>query len=943
MSEHALPRPKSEPVGTSLPPASDELEVRLPTDGESTRQQSEDEAVRSRERSVGFPDIDGYILEAELGIGGMGVVYRATQLRMFRTVAIKVVHGGRTADPRELIRFLAEAEAVAAIEHANVVRVYDTGDTAGSPYLAMEYLPGGTLAKKLLQSGRFVPCAAAELIRKLALGVQAAHDNQIVHRDLKPSNVMFDAAGEPKLTDFGLAKRAGGSDLTATQAIMGTPAYMAPEQAKGENKFVGPQADVWALGAMLYECLAGRKPFTGDSDFEVIEQVVKAEPPSLRRVSSEVPRDLELIVQKCLQKNASKRYGSAKDLASDLERWLAGIPVSVKAAGPVERSVKWVRRNKLAAGIMAASVLAAVAMTGLAVWAVGESRRADAAARRAENERGKALESAELASEREREAVAERDAKEKQRKYAQAIADFVQNDFFALTSVDGQLRFGSDTSPTRASERLTKDATLRHLLERAARKLKARTDLDPLTEADLSWILGENFRGVGDYPQAIMFLERCHQIRSRELGTENEQTLNVGNSLAVAYQDAGRLQDAIRLFEQVRDSQIRTLGAEHSFTLTTMNNLAISYQAAGRLPEAIRLFEQVRDAAVQSPGVEHPSTLNALANLAVAYRDGGRLDEAITIFKQVRDAEVRKFGADHPYTLTTLDNLAGAYLAAARLPEAIQLYEQVRDAQIAQLGADHPDILTTLNNLAVAYREAGRLDEAIPLLEKARDAQVAQLGADHPFTLTTFENLAWAYMDAERLSEAIPLLEQAAEGIERRKFQHEHAARIITSTIMAYEAAGDHTQADRWRRKWFDQLRAVGQGRTAEFARDLAAWSFRLLERGEWSEAETTLRECVAIRKAIAPTVWSTFYAESMLGAALTGQSKYAEAEPLLISGYDGMLASREQIPPQASNRIREACQRLVDYYGATGQPAEANQWRAKLPREVAPPPQPGP
>ncbi len=177
-----------------------------------------------------------------------------------------------------MIRFLAEAEAVAAVKHPHVVQVYEYGDTGGRPFLAMEYLAGGSLADRLAQTGRFDPKAAAELVGTLAGAVQAAHDLGIVHRDLKPGNVLYDEHGQPKVTDFGLAKRTGGSDLTATQAVMGTPAYMAPEQARGDTKFVGPQADVYSLGVILYECLTGTRPFEAADQIALLRKVAEEEP-----------------------------------------------------------------------------------------------------------------------------------------------------------------------------------------------------------------------------------------------------------------------------------------------------------------------------------------------------------------------------------------------------------------------------------------------------------------------------------------------------------------------------------------------------------------------------------------------------------------------------------------------------------------------------------------
>ena len=198
--------------------------------------------------------VPGYVLIAPLGEGGMGVVWKARQVALNRVVALKMVLGGRRAGAKELIRFLAEAEAVAAVKHPHVVQVHEYGEADGRPFLAMEYLSGGSLTERLKENGRLVPKAAAEMVGKLAGAVQAAHDQGIVHRDLKPGNVLYDEYGEPKVTDFGLAKRAGGNDLTATQAVMGTPAYMAPEQARGDSKFVGPGGR-YSLGVILYEVL----------------------------------------------------------------------------------------------------------------------------------------------------------------------------------------------------------------------------------------------------------------------------------------------------------------------------------------------------------------------------------------------------------------------------------------------------------------------------------------------------------------------------------------------------------------------------------------------------------------------------------------------------------------------------------------------------------------
>jgi WD40 repeat protein/tRNA A-37 threonylcarbamoyl transferase component Bud32 len=329
----------------------------------------------ARPAAVADP-IPGYEVLGELGRGGMGVVYRARDTRLNRTVALKMVLAGAHADPRDLVRFLAEAEAVAAVEHPHVVRVFGYGEHDGRPYMALEFCDGGSLAGRISRSGRLTPKEAAAVVAAVARGVQAAHDLGIVHRDLKPANVLLtappgepaaSAAWVPKVTDFGLAKRGGGSGLTQTNAVMGTPAYMAPEQAKGQTKFVGPAADIYALGVILFECLAGRPPFDADDTIALILKVVEDDPPPLSRFAPAVPWDLDVIARKCLAKEPRERYPTAAALADDLDRWVRGEPISARPTTPAQRVWLWVRRNKVVAGLVAALLFAMIVGTIVSV------------------------------------------------------------------------------------------------------------------------------------------------------------------------------------------------------------------------------------------------------------------------------------------------------------------------------------------------------------------------------------------------------------------------------------------------------------------------------------------------------------------------------------------------------------------------------------------------
>jgi eukaryotic-like serine/threonine-protein kinase len=339
--------------------------------------------------------IGDYELLEELGRGGMGVVYKARQTTLGRLVALKMILAGEHAGPKELARFRGEGEAVARLQHPHIVQIFEVGDYDGHPYFSLEFVDGGSLAQKL-DGAPWPPRPAARLVETLARAMQVAHQAGIVHRDLKPGNVLLTRDGQPKITDFGLAKKLDGKPgvstpggLTASNAILGTPSYMAPEQAGGNNKEVGPAADVYALGAILYELLTGRPPFKAATPLETVFQVVRDEPAAPRLLQSKTPRDLETICLKCLHKEPRKRYADAAALAEDLQRFQEGKPIAARPVGSAERGWRWCRRNPVVAGLAAAVAVSLLAGAGgasyfafQANWRADqlavENRRADA-------------------------------------------------------------------------------------------------------------------------------------------------------------------------------------------------------------------------------------------------------------------------------------------------------------------------------------------------------------------------------------------------------------------------------------------------------------------------------------------------------------------------------------------------------------------------------------
>jgi WD40 repeat protein/tRNA A-37 threonylcarbamoyl transferase component Bud32 len=323
-----------------------------------------------------LPAIAGYAIQGELGRGGMGVVYRARQVRLNRPCALKMILAGAHANDEASARFLAEAEAVARLQHPNVVQIHHIGESGGLPFFELEFLDGGSLDRRL--NGTPWPSRpAAELIEAVARGVAEAHRQHIIHRDLKPGNILMAADGTPKITDFGLAKSLNqDSGLTRSDSILGSPGYMAPEQAEGNIKQVGPLADVYALGAILYELLTGRPPFRGTTVLETLDLVKTNEPVPPSRLVPGLPRDVETIALKCLQKEPGKRYESAAAMAEDLRRFVVGEPIVARPVPFWERAWRWCRRHPAPAALTAAVVL--VAVLGLAgiLWQWGEAVKA---------------------------------------------------------------------------------------------------------------------------------------------------------------------------------------------------------------------------------------------------------------------------------------------------------------------------------------------------------------------------------------------------------------------------------------------------------------------------------------------------------------------------------------------------------------------------------------
>ncbi len=317
-----------------------------------------------------------YELLSEIARGGMGVVYKARQVKLNRIVALKMILSGEFAGSEAVQRFHSEAEAAANLDHPGIVPIYEIGEHGGQHYFSMGFIDGPSLQGKL-NAGPMPAKEAARLCRKIAEAVAYAHSKNVIHRDLKPANVLIDGNGEPKVTDFGLAKKVeGDSGLTRTGAVMGTPSYMPPEQALGQTDKIGPAADVYSLGAILYCMLTGRPPFQAASVVDTLKQVVDNEPVTPRTLDSKIPLDLETICLKCLEKTQPKRYASAEDLVEDLSRYLDGRPITARPVSQTEQAWRWCRRHPAVASAMLAVVALLMVSIGAGFWINAERTKA---------------------------------------------------------------------------------------------------------------------------------------------------------------------------------------------------------------------------------------------------------------------------------------------------------------------------------------------------------------------------------------------------------------------------------------------------------------------------------------------------------------------------------------------------------------------------------------
>ncbi len=630
--------------------------------------------------------IGRYHLVQRIGEGGMGEVWLAEQKEpVRRRVALKLVKAGMNT--REVMaRFESERQALALMEHPAIAKVFDAGSTPqGAPYFVMEYVAGVPITA-YCDNHRLDTRDRLELFVHVCEGVQHAHQKAIIHRDLKPSNILVtevDGHPVPKIIDFGVAKALSQrltADTLYTRAgtLLGTPEYMSPEQALSSGEDIDTRSDVYSLGIIFYELLAGVPPIDlRQIAFDEFLRRLREEEPSKpstkvrtqdpttstevagkRRteplaLAKQMRGDLDSIALKALEKERARRYGSPSDFAADIGRYLRNEAVLAVPPSVTYRARKFARRYRGALVAVSACVLVLIVAAAVSIR---QGIRAN-----------------------------------QQAAIAQAVNDFLQHDLLAQASAATQS--GPSTKPDL-------DLKVRTALERAAARIGGKFEGQPEVEAAIRETMGQTYQELGLYPEARTQLERALDLDRRVLGAENPETLKTMSRLGTTARLQGKYPEAEALLGKALATQRRVLGPEHPVTLGSMNDLASVYQEEGKYPQAEALHSQVLEIRRRVLGPEHPDTLKSMHNLGLIYEDEGKYPQAEALDTQTLEFERRVLGPEHPSTLMSMGNLAIVYNDEGKYLQAEALFTQNVEIRRRVLGSEHPETLKSMSNLA---------------------------------------------------------------------------------------------------------------------------------------------------------------------------------------------------------------------------------------------------
>jgi hypothetical protein len=899
-----------------------------------------------------------YRILAKLGEGGMGAVYQAEQEHPRRVVALKVIKPGWST-PQLLRRFDLESHALGRLQHPGIARIYEAG-TANSgfgtqPYFAMEFIEGQSL-RRYAETNRMSTRARLEMMEKVCEAVHHAHQHGIIYRDLKPGNILVDQTGQPKILDFGVARITDSDAQTTRQTdlgqLVGTLAYMSPEQVSADPLQLDTRSDVYALGVLLYEILAARLPYLlSPRPHEAVQTIRETEPQALSSINTHYRGDIETIVAKALEKDKARRYTSAAELAADIRRYLDDQPIAARPPSASYQLQKFARRNRaLVTGVAAVFVVlvggvvasswqavranraghAAIAERDRAVAAEAKARAAEQATReerdRANSERNSAVAAQDVALQERHRAVAEKHRADDSAATATAISDFLQNDLLAQASVNTQAGPNNKPDP---------NLTVRTTLERAAARIPGRFEKQPLVEAAIRQTIADAYKDIGLFPDAQAQMEKSLELRNRVQGPEHADTLAGMNALAELYVAEDKIAQAQSLLTKVIETRRRLLGEDDPATLIAMDDLAVTYEKLGRYDAAEPISARTLEILRRVRGNEDRRTIQAMVDLALVYVRQGKFAQAEQFDLEAVGILRRVKGEEHPDTLDATNNLAQLYYYEGKYAQAEQLQAKTLEIRRRIQGDGHADTLKSMSNLAAIYDVQLKFPEAEALLDKALEIRKRVLGEEHNDTITSMNNLAMTYILLKKYDQAEPLLLKALE-IRRRLLGEDHPDTLLSMGNLGnlYNRTHNYTQAEPLYTKVLEIRRRVLGPQHPDTLNSLVWLSEVLQDEHKYEASEPLLREALALVEKSSPDGWKRFYFQTLLGETIAGEKRYADAEPVLLAAYAELKKRKDSIPSPDKAEFKEAGDSIVQLYQDWGKSDEAAEWKARLAAE---------
>ncbi len=681
-----------------------------------------------------LPDLRpfGIDLIERIGRGGMGTVYRARQLQLNRIVAVKLFT--ETADhPERWVRFRHEAQAAARLQHENLVRIHDTGAIHGCSWIVQEYCDGGTLLQRI-HAAPLSGNEAARIVARLAGAVQHAHDEGIIHRDIKPANVLF-SGDNPRLGDFGVARQIEADGVTQTGEVVGTPSYMSPEQASGASRIAGPASDIYGLGTLLYEALTGVPPFRAPTVVETLRMVVEQEPIPLRRLQPSVPRDLETICLKCLDKDPGRRYATAKDVGEDLIRFLEGRPIAARPGSAVRKIRRWMQRNRVAAGLLLGFLLSLVGF--LAIW-VNLTLQLNQTNVQLTQQTGELQQKTQEAIESEQEALSNLEAQTAANAALQEVLNFFTRDLFDAATTEQQ----------------GVNLTVLEVLDQADAKIRAKTPDRPKVEAPLRLAIGNTLDLVGQPQKAIVHLERADELY-REYDSFSATAFDCRQVLARCLAGMGDRQRALKLTTELsapewKPTILQEIRLRHDLLRFEPSNRSTE--------ETVQLLSELHADCVEKLGPREVVTLSILSAIATAWFRAGEIEKALEIFKtQLQDSE-RELGLDHVDTYNAANNVAVALIRLGRMDEAEAIHRENLRRQIMFRGPRDAGTSGTMHNLAMVLWRQNKRRDAVDLLKDVVQGRAAALGPVERRTLESLYQIGRMFVEMREFEEGYAFL-----------------------------------------------------------------------------------------------------------------------------------------------------------------------------------------